>query len=337
MKFINYLFSSLLLINSSLMFSMESNQAERQRLGLILIKAVQANNIGNVRQLIQANADLNLKDAYGLTALRCASVQDHQEMVNLLLDSGANINLQDNAGCTPIFIAIRNNINEVAALLIRRSANLDLRNKEGQTPLIWTAFMCQIDLAKLLIANSANLNIQDSEGKTALIWASERGYIEIIKLLLKAKASLNIQDNDGKTALWTNIEPTVAILIKSGANVFIKNKDQKTALDWAYKHKNGKIIKLIEDRIAQTSAIFEAINSGNLLTVKELAKKVSMGAYDANGNNPLHVAAKSNKPEIFMLILAIRPQLIADANNLNQTPLEINPGIANYLIENTRH
>ena len=62
-----------------------------------------------VKILIAANANLNLQNEDGTTALMFAVSSNHKEIVKLLIDAGADINLKDNDGDTALDFAKEKN------------------------------------------------------------------------------------------------------------------------------------------------------------------------------------------------------------------------------------
>ena len=64
------------------------------------------------------------------------------------------------------------------------------------------SYSTSADAVRILIENGADVNTISPEKKnTTLILFSQRGYIDITKYLLRNGADINIKDKDGKTAL----------------------------------------------------------------------------------------------------------------------------------------
>ncbi len=57
------------------------------------------------RVLIEANADVNLANAGGVTPLNAAAQNGNLQIAKLLIEAHANINTTDNNGCTPLWRA----------------------------------------------------------------------------------------------------------------------------------------------------------------------------------------------------------------------------------------
>ncbi|XP_062499267.1 probable serine/threonine-protein kinase DDB_G0281745 [Corticium candelabrum] len=64
--------------------------------------------------LLSANADGNLKDEYGTTALHFAAANNHSKDVRILLENGCDINIKNNWGRTALQMAEENNKKDAA-------------------------------------------------------------------------------------------------------------------------------------------------------------------------------------------------------------------------------
>lgn len=71
-----------------------------------LIHAVFRRDCRLLRFVIEAGADVNMADSFGLTPLHYAAMHGHSTMINILLTYGADPNVQDNVGWTPLHFAI---------------------------------------------------------------------------------------------------------------------------------------------------------------------------------------------------------------------------------------
>ena len=78
-----------------------------------------------VQMIAEANADLNLADNDGKTALMLAAEFGSSEAVSVLIQKGANINQRDNQGNTALTYA-ENSKNLLPAQKIRRSKIIEL-------------------------------------------------------------------------------------------------------------------------------------------------------------------------------------------------------------------
>ena len=135
--------------------------------------------------------------------------------------------------------AVKNNdINRVNSILNNGKANINAKDRDGWTALIWASCKGDLEITKLLVENGADIDAKDNEGWSALMEASYEGHLKVVKYLVeKGIDRVNVKDNDGWTALmrasWRGYLEIVQYLVEIGADINIKNKDGKTALDWA--------------------------------------------------------------------------------------------------------
>ncbi len=77
-------------------------------------------NVQRVCALLNAGADVNVRNYKGQTALHCAAKAGFDQIVALLLNRGANVNAKDDKGATPLATALRSKVkdqNRLAAVI----------------------------------------------------------------------------------------------------------------------------------------------------------------------------------------------------------------------------
>ncbi len=113
-------------------------------------------------------------------ALRDASPAERENIVKQ-----ANLDLQDDYGWTALMYAIYHDPKGVPEFLIENGADLNLQNTDGMTALMFAASGGYIGIVKSLINNGANKDITDNYGRTAEIHALYNNCKNIVKLLSK--------------------------------------------------------------------------------------------------------------------------------------------------------
>jgi len=213
-----------------------------------------------VQLLITAEADLNLHDEGGWTALMIAG----PTVVQLLLHARANPNLQDKNKRTALMKACNSaGRNEVVQLLITAGADLNTQDKDEWTPLMLASCAGRTEVVQLLIAGlgpgSAALNSQEKEGLTPLMLASYAGHDEVVQLLINARADPDMQDKvrtpvmpgwrkRGSHALSRSMHTWNQHLLPTFARRLDEQKGW-TALSYAKSQRHDKVVQLLEDQV----------------------------------------------------------------------------------------
>lgn len=225
---------------------------------------------------------------------------------------------------TDLTTAIRTNNTFLTAYLINNNVDLNKKNNAGYTPLMLSCAYQNIEIIKLLIKNGADLNARNNYDCTALILECEKRdcNIEIINLLINAGTNLNIQPTGTNSYSAINSLLLYDKLRKNKCEIF-------NLLFYAGAEFDLKKLDLKEE----VQKMYDEINKNDCKAIKKIAKSYPyiFRFKDKDDNNFLHFAAKISKPEIFMLILSLNPKLIAQKNKDGLNPLQINPGIANFL------
>lgn len=139
-----------------------------------------------------------------ITPLGFATKMGFQKKVKDLLDAGADPNLKEAYGMqyTPLQQAIADGNKPIVKLLLKSNPNVNVVDYRGDSPLSTAINTDDLALVKLLIKAGADVN-KDLQGHSAIVIAVDKfcdksvndGSIEIIKELLKAGSKLI--DNSG--------------------------------------------------------------------------------------------------------------------------------------------
>jgi len=187
--------------------------------------AAHKGDLGAIKQLIAAKADLNARDPYGRTPLHVASFARHREAIRLLAAAGADLNLLERDRYDTVTIASVADDEDTLRLLLSLGASArQVTSRYDGTALIaaahlghdgvvrqliaagapldhvnnlhWTAVIESIVLGdggarhqatlQALIDAGANVQLADRNGQTPLQLAKSRGYQEMVRLLEKA-------------------------------------------------------------------------------------------------------------------------------------------------------
>jgi ankyrin repeat protein len=116
--------------------------------------------------LIEAGADVNAKDTYGVSCLMFSAITGSNELILKMIEKGADVNAQDKYGRSALIEALttENDIPlKTYQALIDAGADVNIRIEGGLTPLMLAADG-NVDMLRLLIDAGADLNAVDDQG-----------------------------------------------------------------------------------------------------------------------------------------------------------------------------
>ncbi|HEX5604784.1 MAG TPA: ankyrin repeat domain-containing protein [Pyrinomonadaceae bacterium] len=164
-----------------------------------IFRAASDGNVTAVQKLLNAGADVNVREHEGETPLMYAAVAGKTEVVKLLLDRGADINAVSLNNETALARAVGVNQYDAVKLLLDRGADIEKSISPDGPPLIYAAGGDDLKMVKLLLERGANVNSRDTDGNSALVAAAERNVsIETVRFLLKAGADRNVKTARGE-------------------------------------------------------------------------------------------------------------------------------------------
>ncbi|KAL6887859.1 ankyrin repeat-containing domain protein [Trichoderma evansii] len=148
-----------------------------------------------------------------------ASVQNSEPALNLLLQRDADVNIKNNNGQTALhFVASKKNL-DVARLLINSKppASTRVRDRRGQYPIHRAAAVGSVPMVMLLLKNKSPLNATDNEGFTPLHHAIAEGHGDTAVALLKEEADFTLKTTEGELAIDLAPDKEVRQFIIQGA------------------------------------------------------------------------------------------------------------------------
>ena len=159
-----------------------------------------------VRDLINAGADVDLRDEEWRSGLHVACEHGHVECARLLIESKAHVNGRDKKRKTSLHIACNGGRVECARLLLESKAVVDLQDVNGFTGLICAVaneWFANADCLQLMIEANADVDhtATDDHGGTGLHIACDIGHAECARLLIEANATVDLRDKQGHTQL----------------------------------------------------------------------------------------------------------------------------------------
>merc|ERR1712159_323176 len=105
-------------------------------------------------------------------------------------------------------------------------------------------------MCKLLLRMKANPHAKDTAQFTCMHFAAQNGHEETLEVLKAGGGDVNGRDTAGQTPLMLAAVKgnTAAVkwLLDNGADKFLRQKDEATALDFALRRHHPKVAKLLE-------------------------------------------------------------------------------------------
>ena len=162
-----------------------------------LLDAVKAGDVGVVRLILGAGADVNCRDSEGATLLMLAAHAGNLALVQTLIKAGADVNASDERGWTPLMKAVYNpelnrGFADVSQALIDAGANIEAPISYGIRPLMLAAGYGETAVAETLLKAGADVMARNEGGLTALMMVKQKHYVDVINLLHEAERDAGI-------------------------------------------------------------------------------------------------------------------------------------------------
>ena len=208
--------------------------------------------------LIKAGANINARNAEGMTPLIIAAAEGNAEVAAKLIEAGADLEAKDENGNTALMYASLNNANEATdseqdlAILENKEVGDSLQDKFGRLLQLEKIMQNSAKNGRIAIAQMLRVMGASEVGvsKIDFVKAAEKGNLIKVKNLIKAGVDVNSKDTFGKTALIyacrENYLEIVKSLIVAGADVNLADSDRTWTplIEAAYKG-NQKIVSLL--------------------------------------------------------------------------------------------
>jgi ankyrin repeat protein len=175
-----------------------ANINERDELGFSpLLMAVGLNSKSIVLYLVSKGADTHVKANSGFGVLHRAAMNKNPEILKYVINFGLDVNDHGSEYCSPLDFALRYNALQDhgavdnARLLLERGAKQSINFLcNGYTPLMVS--IPNSDVIHILLESGADVNIINRTGKNAFMLAKESGANQsVLKLLIPSKQSKN--------------------------------------------------------------------------------------------------------------------------------------------------
>jgi len=260
--------------------------------GTSFLEAAKEGNVTAVRSLLKERAaDVEGRDAEGMTALLWAVYGDHVEMVRVLLMGGANPNVSTRYGVTALGLASENRDAAIVDQLLAHGANAAAETS-GETALHVAAKTGDVDVAAMLVARGAPVDARERwQSTTPLMVAAAENHPAVVRLLISAKADVNAKAAQTELFIGPGDESTtytqiprggmtpimfaaragcgecVVMLADAGANVNYEDRARVTPLNLAVYNGHFDTAALLLDKKANANdgSVYLAVEMRNLM------------------------------------------------------------------------
>ena len=222
-----------------------------------------------IEALVNAGADVRVRDRYGEPLLHRAVDQEDAQLVARLLELGADPDVAGLAGRTALHSAGWGPA-PVMRELLAAGADVTARTVDGWSPLHSAATARDLASLTALLATGADVNARAHDGDTPLHRAARMRGLPNVAALLAAGADANARNVAGDTPLhhvvrWTDAwsagppsaeqlaglfsrdTAVAAALIRTGADVNARNNDGDTPLRLARRDLNAPLAAALLD------------------------------------------------------------------------------------------
>jgi ankyrin repeat protein len=198
---------------------------------------------GNREQ--EARSELSAKSfTFTIDEFMRAARQGDVAALKHFREAGMEVDVTDGEGMTALFRAAQAGQAEAVAYLASQGANVEATGASFDTPLVAAARTGTLETVKALLNAKADPKVRTARHSwTALTAATYRGDVGIVNLLAPLSGgsldeALQIASLQGKPAV-------VDALLRHGADVFSRSKDNKTPLMYAAAHGHADVVRLL--------------------------------------------------------------------------------------------
>lgn len=187
------------------------------------------------------------KDNQGKTALMIAAKSGNDWQIKLLIDSNADVNIQDNDGWTALMYAVRyQESTSIVKSLIAADADVRINNNYDSNALIYAAcYNNNPEILKLILDNYT-ISEKDVLKAFAMLLSSKQSseYIELAKMNVFLERSIPLNSlYNGKTPLmyaaqYAHYSSVIKLLLDNSALTGLRSSEGKTAFEYAVENKN---------------------------------------------------------------------------------------------------
>lgn len=224
----------------------------------IFFRAIYDNDTETIGNLLKNGFDIGAMNKNGENAVNVAISSGSYFVLEFLIENGANLNSTSDTGIPPLSQAISEYNGEAIDILLN-SNKVDMYSVWGDmwtgSPLYIACSRANIYALEKMLENGADLNHDFSEYNAVPLihyainykqYLKNDDYKELIAFLILNKININTKNKQGQTPLMAALKngdiDGFNALIAGGADVSLKDKNGKTALDYAKNLKGASML-----------------------------------------------------------------------------------------------
>ena len=229
--------------------------------------AARSSDPGVVALLRDAAAELDARNAEGVTPLGIACIAGNWRLARFLLERGAR---PEPAGGQPVLLAAAGTEEDDPAgvqLLLKHKAKVDARGAGGRSALHAAALAGHGEILTALLAAGASVDVRDDAGNTPWLEAARSGNLVAIDILASAGAEITAVDGNGRNALMLaaageQVSPTlIRRLLELGLDAAQRDGAGQRAVDVAAAAGRWALVSQLDPEYPLPNAVSAADSS----------------------------------------------------------------------------
>lgn len=305
--------------------------------------AVMKNQLKIVSLLLTHDFDLSEKNKEDKTPIQIASSNGYFDIVKLIADTKkTDENDSYNYGNALVDIVSNDKISDeikydLVYLLLKAGANPNRQETESKNTALHIATMNgKIQLVSLLLHYDADIALTNKDAMTAVQIARKENKKDIFDLLER-----QLSFTDSLFEMLESGEKFDFVILKrfiKNADLSLKNKNNKTLIQYAYDNQYYKVVKLIADKrktdhtdsFCYGDVLLDIVSNVEIkdddqydctLALVKAGANMSL-VFNDTKNNCLHVAVLNNKEKLVETLITYNADL--SVANINQkTPIQL--------------
>ena len=138
---------------------------------------------------------MNHRDSGNDTALHRAGHKACTDVVRVLIDAGADIEIKNDSGRTPLHCAVE--VLDIVKMLVEAGAGVRATGNYGDTCLTLAAYFGHTETVRYLVGlPEVDVNHRDGDNKTALQCAVEENQKDMVQVLIAAGADMDTENTE---------------------------------------------------------------------------------------------------------------------------------------------